>query len=182
MCSGNDTKTQRKEKQLIAFCNYNKEATASLLSLIMKKYHIKHINDPYLNKLLSPATNLYRPLLPWKGIIILSVGLLIIVTIFFLTSIFLSVNIDGYTPQNYVIIFLFWFFIVIGVSSKYYLLFLIMVYQRYAKASTRLKCCCYPSCSQYAIIALHKYGIIGGVYLTIKHCINCKPPGSNEFP
>ena len=51
-----------------------------------------------------------------------------------------------------------------------------MCYQRYAKSTTRLKCCCSPSCSQYAIIALRKYGSVIGIYLSVKHCIRCGPP------
>lgn len=72
--------------------------------------------------------------------------------------------------------------LIICICAKRYFIFAIMCYQRYAKSSTRLKCCCYPSCSQYAIIALQKYGVIIGSFLAIRHCINCAPPGTREFP
>jgi putative membrane protein insertion efficiency factor len=32
-----------------------------------------------------------------------------------------------------------------------------------------------PTCSQYAIEALSKHGLLGGIYLTIKRIISCNP-------
>lgn len=36
-----------------------------------------------------------------------------------------------------------------------------------------------PSCSQYAIIAFSKYGIIKGFYLTIRRILRCNPFGGS---
>ena len=151
----------------------------------MTKYCIKHINNPYLNKLLSPAANLYRPNLPYSQITTLSAILVLLTILCSLATIFLNAKteVQHVVSNNQIInIFIFWFLITFAVASKYYLIFAVMVYQRFAKAEIRLKCCCYPSCSQYSIIALRKYGTIVGVYLTVKHCINCRPPGLKEFP
>lgn len=151
----------------------------------MSMYYIKHINDPYLNKLLSPAANLYRPDLPYGRMTAISVTLTILAILCSIGTISLNNKICMHHVVNniqIINIFMFWFFIVFAVASKYYLIFAVMIYQRFAKAEIRLKCCCYPSCSQYSIIALRKYGTITGIYLTVKHCINCKPPGLSEFP
>ncbi|MDD3266352.1 MAG: membrane protein insertion efficiency factor YidD [Burkholderiales bacterium] len=34
-----------------------------------------------------------------------------------------------------------------------------------------------PSCSQYAIIAINRYGIIKGFYLSVKRIFRCNPWG-----
>ena len=144
------------------------------------KYYIKHINDPYLNRLLSPESNLFRPQLPW---IKFSFGtLFLILLIFALVSISRYYSMHCNSPMADVQIFIFWTTLIFCSSVKYYLIFSVLCYQRYAKSSTRLKCCCYPSCSQYALIALKKYGCIIGSFLSLKHCIKCKPPGIHEFP
>jgi putative membrane protein insertion efficiency factor len=36
-----------------------------------------------------------------------------------------------------------------------------------------------PSCSQYAILAFDKYGIIKGFYLTLKRIARCNPWGGS---
>ncbi|MFD1485503.1 membrane protein insertion efficiency factor YidD [Lacticaseibacillus baoqingensis] len=49
-------------------------------------------------------------------------------------------------------------------TMKWTLIWLIRLYQRYAPAQMRLRCCFTPSCSEYAILAINKYGwVIGGV-------------------
>lgn len=40
----------------------------------------------------------------------------------------------------------------------------ILLYQRYAPESVRRRCCCKPSCSEYAILAFRKYGLFIGGY------------------
>ena len=32
-----------------------------------------------------------------------------------------------------------------------------------------------PSCSNYAIIALNRFGVIKGIYLTVKRILKCNP-------
>lgn len=55
------------------------------------------------------------------------------------------------------------------------MLILIRVYQ--LVISPVIPSCCrfYPSCSQYAIEALEKHGIIRGTYLTIRRISHCHP-------
>ncbi|MDK1023428.1 MAG: membrane protein insertion efficiency factor YidD [Gammaproteobacteria bacterium] len=58
---------------------------------------------------------------------------------------------------------------------KRIMLILIRVYQ--LVISPVIPSCCrfYPSCSQYAIEALEKHGIIRGTYLTIRRISHCHP-------
>lgn len=65
---------------------------------------------------------------------------------------------------------------------KRILIFIIKLYQKYAKIETRMKCCFKPSCSEYAILALEKNGVIKGIKLSIKRFRRCHPPGGEDYP
>ena len=56
----------------------------------------------------------------------------------------------------------------------------ILVYQRFAPAETRLRCVFTPSCSEYAILALKKYGFIRAVPKIISRLKRCHPPNGGE--
>ncbi len=52
---------------------------------------------------------------------------------------------------------------------------MIKIYRRYLSPLKR-PCCIYiPTCSQYAIESLEKYGAIKGSYLAIRRILRCHP-------
>jgi len=60
---------------------------------------------------------------------------------------------------------------------------LIRVYQKYlSPLKGRKTCRFYPTCSQYAIDALTKYGVFKGSWLAIKRLSKCHPfhPGGYD--
>jgi uncharacterized protein len=60
-------------------------------------------------------------------------------------------------------------------------IFLIHFY-RYAISPQFPGCCRFrPTCSEYAIEALKKYGFFKGVILTIKRLIRCRPGGGHGY-
>lgn len=65
---------------------------------------------------------------------------------------------------------------------KRIMIFTIRLYQRYAKIETRMKCCFKPSCSEYAVLALQKHGVIKGIKLSINRFKRCHPPGGEDYP
>ncbi|MCQ2554518.1 MAG: membrane protein insertion efficiency factor YidD [Clostridia bacterium] len=58
---------------------------------------------------------------------------------------------------------------------KKLMILLIRFYQKYISPMTRAHCIFYPTCSQYFIQALEKYGVIKGSYLGIKRILKCHP-------
>lgn len=60
------------------------------------------------------------------------------------------------------------------VRVRDFLIFLIKLYQRFAPMSVRERCVFTPTCSDYAIISLKKYGIIVGGIKAIKRLKRCK--------
>lgn len=63
---------------------------------------------------------------------------------------------------------------------KYILIGLIRVYQL-LPFSSHNKCKFIPTCSNYGIEAINKYGSIKGSYLTIKRIIRCNPLSKGGF-
>lgn len=58
---------------------------------------------------------------------------------------------------------------------KKILIKLITYYQKYISKYTPRTCRFYPTCSQYAIEAIEKYGALKGLYLSIKRVLKCHP-------
>ena len=65
---------------------------------------------------------------------------------------------------------------------KYIFIFLIKVYQRTLSRMLPPSCRFYPSCSEYGVQALQKYGIFKGGWLTVKRIARCHPfnPGGYD--
>ena len=66
------------------------------------------------------------------------------------------------------------FVVTLALFSKRFLIGLVHVYQKYAPESRRRMCLFKPTCSEYAILALNKYGSILGSIKTINRLRRCK--------
>ena len=67
---------------------------------------------------------------------------------------------------------------------KRVLLGLIRFYQKYISPGLPARCRFYPTCSQYALEAITKYGAAKGGWLALKRFLRCHPfyKGSNYDP
>ncbi len=65
---------------------------------------------------------------------------------------------------------------------KYIFIFLIKVYQRTLSRMLPPSCRFYPSCSEYGVQALRKYGVFKGGWLTVSRIARCHPfnPGGYD--
>ena len=61
---------------------------------------------------------------------------------------------------------------------KKVVIWLIKKYQN-MPLSSHSKCRFYPTCSNYAIMALNEYGFFKGMYLSIKRILRCNPFNKN---
>ena len=61
--------------------------------------------------------------------------------------------------------------------------FVIKIYQRIISPLLGPKCRFTPSCSQYAVIALRRFGLIKGSWLMVKRVLKCHPlhEGGEDF-
>ena len=55
------------------------------------------------------------------------------------------------------------------------LIFLIRIYQKFSFSTGVRHCRFYPTCSQYFVEALQKYGFFKGSFLGIKRILRCNP-------
>ncbi|MBJ6726180.1 membrane protein insertion efficiency factor YidD [Geomesophilobacter sediminis] len=62
------------------------------------------------------------------------------------------------------------------------LIALILFYQRYVSPLKAASCRFYPSCSQYSLQSLEKYGPLKGTWLTVVRLLKCHPfhPGGYD--
>lgn len=58
---------------------------------------------------------------------------------------------------------------------KKFFILLIFFYQKFISPLLGSNCRFYPTCSAYSIEAIEKYGIINGIFLTIKRLLRCHP-------
>ncbi len=67
------------------------------------------------------------------------------------------------------------------ITSKL-LIRLIILYQRYISSFKSPSCRFYPTCSEYAIQAINKYGILKGIGKAIVRILKCHPfhPGGYD--
>lgn len=147
-----------------------------------------YINDPVINRMTAPENKLYRPQINFRKAAV-NTGLVIILTLFISAIILFALSKSSfYDIENKGLLASFFSIywkvqlIVLLLTLKYILIWLIRVYQRYAKSETRLRCCYTPSCSEYAILALRKYGLVVGVAKAINRLLRCGPPGGIDYP
>lgn len=61
------------------------------------------------------------------------------------------------------------------------LILLVKIYQYVISPAIGPKCRFTPTCSQYAITALQKHGLIKGILLAIKRISKCHPGGGSGY-
>ena len=64
---------------------------------------------------------------------------------------------------------------------KRVLLFLIRLYQKYLSPGLPRRCRFSPTCSQYALEAITKYGAVKGGWLALKRLLRCNPWSKGGF-
>lgn len=65
---------------------------------------------------------------------------------------------------------------------KYVMIFMIKLYQKFISPLLGSNCRFLPTCSQYSIEAIQKYGAIKGGFLSVKRISKCHPfhPGGYD--
>lgn len=68
-------------------------------------------------------------------------------------------------------------------TLKKIIITMILLYQKLAPERIRLSCVFEPSCSEYMLLAINKYGVFKGVFLGIKRLLRChQPNGGTDYP
>ena len=125
---------------------------------------------------------LLRPVIHWKRVarsIIarVSVSLVISVLLWFLARQFIY---KEASPLIYLVGII---LIQLMIHRVRITVFFVRIYQRYAPVEMRLACRYVPSCSEYMILSVEKYGFCRGVWKGLRRIIRCKSPnGGIDYP
>lgn len=137
-----------------------------------------YINDPIINAATAPELKLYRPQIRVLNAFLYICGHFMLA---FIITIFFQVFFRAKNP-SLPCIFVYSLFALFVITMRFTLIWFVRLYQFYAKSETRLRCCMTPSCSEYAVLALKKYGAIFGTVKTIRRLLRCHPPGGVDYP
>ena len=152
----------------------SKKARCSLFKEMPSRFE-QDVAEAYCcdRKILRPNTSLKKLLI----IIVITEGLIVITSFIlhylfykedafiFLPEIVLKIKNEG-SVFFFVFVFLCINAIVIFLGAKFFLIEMVKLYQRYATEDVRRRCLFKPTCSEYSVISLQKYGVIIGLYKT----------------
>lgn len=90
---------------------------------------------------------------------------------------------NTYLPQHTCLISLGFSLIYLLIIGKRAVIWLVHYYQSKASDDTRLRCRFEPSCSEYMIKSVTKYGFLKGTFKGIKRVLRCRAPnGGIDYP
>lgn len=142
----------------------------------------------YSNLPEPPHNPLNRPTISYKKFVAALIGLPVTILISLMCSEFFLNNIvcqlfDLNKKQGAWLIAIVFSSAYIMAVLKRGLIWLVHLYQHYAPDEMRLRCVFEPSCSEYMILSIKKYGSLIGVLKGIHRLIRCHPPnGGHDEP
>lgn len=126
----------------------------------------------YIRKLKRPKISVFRIIL-----------LYILIPALVITALIVVLNHLGLSTTNTVAIAAIILLAYVFLTTKRMFICAIRVYQRYAPDSLRNKCRFEPSCSEYMILAIEKYGLFKGLQKGICRLKRCNIDGGGfDFP
>ena len=73
--------------------------------------------------------------------------------------------------------------LIVVIFAKRTVIWLVLLYQKYAPEQVRASCVFHPTCSNYMILAIKKYGLIIGMIKGIIRLFRCHlPNGGEDYP
>ena len=126
-----------------------------------------------------PVNPLRRPRVRYRKMILSLIGMAVLfVTIFFVSG---FVKKSGISER--ILFSLAASALYVLALAKKAVIWLVHLYQSKASDATRLRCVFTPSCSEYMILAVEKYGAVIGVVKGIKRLMRCHAPnGGEDYP
>lgn len=153
-----------------------------------QEYHVEGTKVVYSDRKPLPYNPLNRPPVNFKKFIFAVVCFIILNTVTcFVANLVFDTILDNkccITKTKFIVL------TAIGVSLLFILLlskkaciWMIHLYQHYASDETRLSCVFEPSCSEYMIMCINKFGVFRGILKGIKRLSRCHPPnGGKDYP
>ena len=155
--------------------------------VIFSEEQLKNLDDigkELFNDEQDPRSSVYkRKLIRPKISLIKTLLLYILLPALAITAVLVLLNYIGLSETNIVIIVAAILLAYIFLTTKRMFICAIKLYQKYAPDSLRNKCRFEPSCSEYMILAIEKYGLIKGLQKGICRLKRCNIDGGGfDFP
>jgi len=84
--------------------------------------------------------------------------------IFMLVCFIISITVKLlFEKIHFMLVFMFVFFSIMFIMLKMIIIGIVEIYQHYMPESLRRRCLCMPTCSEYMILAVKKYGAVKGI-------------------
>ncbi len=147
------------------------------------EYEVEGVEYTSNYKKFEPNNPLHRPEIKYiKAVFSIFIYLVITVVIYMICEHYVRKLFGNYKMVYSIIVSLCVGFVYIATITKKAVIWFVKVYQHYAPTHIRLRCAFEPSCSEYMILAVEKYGVIKGVFKGIKRLLRCHPPGGVDYP
>ena len=156
-----------------------KDANGDILVHIGNRIWIRQKDIPSKKEVREEFSRYRHPTI-YKSEIILNIltPILMIASFVAISSIFIK-------NKNF-IFFLYEYLIILGLylflRLKSIVIFFIQIYQILTPMTIRCRCCLTPTCSEYAILAIKKYGLIIGIIKAIKRLKRCNGQPGKDYP
>lgn len=161
------------QRQKMSFIEFNEEELQDIEKLGNRLFNKEGDPTSYSYKRL-----LVRPNINW-GKIALSVFIPVVLFLI-LAYILVSKNIPNMIIVLMIVTLILAYMLI---NIKAAIICMIHIYQRYAPETVRNKCRFEPSCSQYMILVIQKYGLIKGIKKGINRLKRCNiRNGGYDFP
>ena len=129
-----------------------------------------------------PYNPLKRPRIGYRNAILALVICIILTVAAVKLSGFLFGSVENGIIYQILSVFFVVFVYIYRISGKA-VIWMVYVYQRFAPDGLRLRCVYEPSCSEYMILAVKKYGCIRGLWKGIKRLRRGHPPNyGKDYP
>ena len=144
--------------------------------MLKMEFDVSGAEVVYSNQKPPPYNPLIRPEMNYKKMIAALV-------IYVVSAAAISVPVGIFSGWYWIVAFIGWSFIYFCIIGKRAVIWLIHLYQNKASDATRLRCVYEPSCSEYMILAIRKYGLLRGVIKGWKRLNRCHHPnGGKDYP
>ncbi len=146
----------------------------------MNNNEFDHFPSPeeLINSFQVEEKPLYRPKINWLKIILTCLIAIIINIV--LTIGIIHICQHFFEIKTIILVFFLLFGLILMLECLIFfgniIICLTRIYQRYAKESIRRRCLFTPSCSEYMILAIQKYGGIRGFIKGVKRLFRCHLP------
>ncbi|MGN8921022.1 membrane protein insertion efficiency factor YidD [Lachnospiraceae bacterium HCP28S3_F9] len=147
-----------------------------------EKYYVEGVKVAYSNIPKAPYNPLKRPEIHYTRFWIALIGFIILMIAGGFAGRYLFS--DSQRPVIFTVCLCFGMGVIyMMIIAKRAIIWLVHLYQNKASDEMRLQCVFEPSCSEYMILAVEKYGVIRGVHKGINRLRRCHGPNCGvDYP